>query len=72
MAENEKRGKDRADELRALIDELETGTDRPDAPAPKGPRGESLREAVHRRMRELRARGHDSKEEPPPDGDEST
>ncbi|MFD3525008.1 hypothetical protein [Streptomyces sp. NPDC058653] len=69
---NEKSAKDRADQLHELIDRLEAGAERPDGPAPTGPAptgsgGESLREAVHRRMRELRARGNDTEEEPTPD-----
>ncbi|MFF2507715.1 hypothetical protein ACFVTY_30720 [Streptomyces sp. NPDC058067] len=81
MASDEKRGKDRADELQKLIDELTSGA-APDAPAPTGPRGESLRDAVHRRMGELadetKAERSDTKAEqkgaeeaPEPDGDSS-
>ncbi|MFD9334927.1 hypothetical protein ACFWBF_11040 [Streptomyces sp. NPDC060028] len=62
MAEEEKGGKDRADQLHEVIDQLAAGAASPDAPAPTGPRGESLREAVHRRMRELHALSEEKQE----------
>jgi hypothetical protein len=69
MPDDEKSGKDRADQLHELIDRLTAGGPAPDAPAPTGPCGESLREAVHRRMRELQARSKDRQEEPASDDD---
>lgn len=54
MAGDEEHGQDRADELQEVIDQLTLGA-APGAPAPTGPHGESLREAVHRRMHEMDA-----------------
>ncbi|GGW59961.1 hypothetical protein GCM10010503_41490 [Streptomyces lucensis JCM 4490] len=54
---------DHADEPREVIDDqLTAGAAAPGAPAPTGPRAESLREAVHRRMRELADRPGDERE----------
>ncbi|MFF9410759.1 hypothetical protein ACF1B0_35330 [Streptomyces anandii] len=53
MRDNDKDGEDRADELQEVIDQLTSGAAAASAPPPTGPGGESLREAVHRRMREL-------------------
>ncbi|MGW6362314.1 hypothetical protein ACWFR5_45935 [Streptomyces sp. NPDC055092] len=74
MASDEKRGKDRADELQEVIDQLTSGAT-PGPPAPTGSRGESLREAIHRRMRELadetEAEQKSSEKAPEPDDDSS-
>ncbi|MER7179600.1 hypothetical protein ABT404_08960 [Streptomyces hyaluromycini] len=75
MANDEKPGKDRTDELQELIDQLTSdaasGTGAPTGP----PRGESLREAVHRRMRELddasQADEEATEEDPRPDNESS-
>jgi hypothetical protein len=53
MTKDDERAEDSADELQEVIDQLTSGEAVPGAPAPTGTRGESLREAVHRRMREL-------------------
>ncbi|WP_406445116.1 hypothetical protein OHB00_48515 [Streptomyces sp. NBC_00631] len=70
MASDKKSGKDRADELQDLIDQL-TSDAGPGTGAPTGTLGESLREAVHRRMREFddasQADGEAS-DDPGPDG----
>ncbi|MEU6323683.1 hypothetical protein [Streptomyces sp. NPDC047009] len=55
MADDNKSGKERADHLHEVIDRLTAGAARPIAPTPTGTKGESLREAIHRRMRELDA-----------------
>ncbi|WP_089107010.1 hypothetical protein [Streptomyces hyaluromycini] len=74
MANDEKPGKDRADELQELIDQL-TSDAASGTGAPTGPRSESLREAVHRRMRELddasQADEEATEEDPRPDDESS-
>ncbi|SED64567.1 hypothetical protein SAMN05216489_04004 [Streptomyces sp. 3213] len=74
MAGDEKHGQDRADELQEVIDQLTSGA-APGAPAPTGPHGESLREAVHRRMHEMDAEAKAEQEctetAPEPDDDSS-
>jgi len=50
-----KRGRDRADHLHEVIDHLKAGPPALSAAAPTGHGGESLREAIHRRMHELDA-----------------
>jgi hypothetical protein len=66
MAENEHDSKDRADQLHGVIDRLTAGAAARDrAPvAPTGP-GESLREAVHRRMHELEDSEDDTRADQP-------
>ncbi|MFF9089922.1 hypothetical protein ACF1BE_26620 [Streptomyces sp. NPDC014991] len=55
MVSDEKSDRDRIDELQEVVDKLATGGASTGAPASTGPHAESLREAVHRRMHELKA-----------------
>jgi hypothetical protein len=71
MADDDNRGKDRADQMRALIEQLKTRTASPGTPGPAGGRKESLREAVQRRARELRALRTDKQQGPSASDDES-
>lgn len=64
MTDDDNRGKNRAAQLRELIEQMK-GRAAPPATGPASPRKESLREAVHRRARELRALRKDTQEEPP-------
>ncbi|MEU9173828.1 hypothetical protein AB0D34_39725 [Streptomyces sp. NPDC048420] len=51
MADDDNRGRDRADQVRELIEQLKTRTASLGTPGPAGERKASLREAVHRRAR---------------------
>ncbi|MGW2834979.1 hypothetical protein [Streptomyces sp. NPDC001286] len=74
MGSDDKAGTDRAQELQDIIDELTSGAASAGAPAPTGPGGESLREAVHRRMREIQAasEAHDTSAESAPGSDDES
>ncbi|MFJ9729565.1 hypothetical protein ACIRP3_43285 [Streptomyces sp. NPDC101209] len=75
MGSNEKPGTDRAQQLQDIIDELTSGAASANDPAPARPGGESLREAVHRRMREIQAASEaddTSTESAPGSDDQST
>ncbi|MEU0029689.1 hypothetical protein [Streptomyces sp. NPDC006335] len=65
MVDDDNRGKNRAAQMRELIGQLKGRTASPDTPRPADPRKESLREAVHRRARELRAIRRETQEKPP-------
>jgi len=81
VADEKNDGKDRADHLHEVIDQLASGPpEHPAGPpadaadAPTRPNGESLREAIHRRMRELDSSEDEptSKEQPAKPDDETS
>lgn len=66
MSEDAQERKARAEEIRRQIARARSDTSKPDEPE-EPPQGESLKEAVERRMREL---AEAERDEHPPDEDE--